>query len=153
MRKIVISQGKRCGNKRSLIVFIFVGVFIFSSSFSFADVVQRAVKIVKPAHKATVSNPVEICMEVYGVEVEPAKNGVNEGKGHHHLLVDFDIPSSYGMAKPLAKDSRYIHMGDGSSCKTLNLSTGRHFIRTLFARGNHVPYDPPISDVIVVDVK
>jgi hypothetical protein len=123
------------------------------SSFAFADVAQRAVKIIKPAHKATVSNPVEFCIEAYGLEVEPAKKGVNEGKGHHHLLVDVNIPVSFGMAKALTKDSRYIHMGDGSSCKTLTLRTGRHFIRTLFARGNHVPYDPPISDTIVINVE
>ena len=127
-------------------------ILLLSVTYSVADAEQKAVKIIKPEHKATVSNPVEICMEAYGLVVEPAKNGVNEAKGHHHLLVDVEIPTSFGMAKPLAKDSRYIHMGDGSSCKTLNLSTGRHFIRTLFARGNHVPYDPPISDTIIVDV-
>jgi len=132
---------------------MFLLLFLSSSAYSIADVTQRAVKIIKPTHKATVSNPVEICMEVYGLVAEPAKNGVNEGKGHHHLLVDVDIPESFGMAKALAKDSRYIHMGDGSSCKTLNLRTGRHFIRTLFARGNHIPYDPPISDTIIIDVK
>ena len=128
-------------------------ILLLSVTYSVADAEQKAVKIIKPEHKATVSNPVEICMEAYGLVVEPAKNGVNEAKGHHHLLVDVEIPTSFGMAKPLAKGSRYIHMGDGSSCKALNLSTGRHFIRTLFARGNHVPYDPPISDTIIVDVK
>lgn len=132
---------------------IFILVLLISSSYVFAGGIQRAVKIIKPNHKAAVSNPVEICMEVFGLEVESSKKGVNEGKGHHHLLVDINLPDSFGMAKPLAKDSRYIHMGDGSSCKTLKLSTGRHFIRALFAKGNHVPYDPPISDVIVVDVR
>ncbi|NIT80738.1 MAG: hypothetical protein GWO42_01975, partial [Nitrospinaceae bacterium] len=43
---------------------------------------QGSVKITQPTNGATVSNPVKICMKVYGVEVEPAKNGVNEGKGH-----------------------------------------------------------------------
>ncbi len=138
---------------KKLIVVVVINfgiVFVVSTSNAFAD---RAVKIVKPKHLAVVSNPVEFCIEAYGLVVEPAKNGVNEGKGHHHLLVDIDIPSSFGMAKPLAMDSRYIHMGDGSACKTLTLTTGRHFIRTLFARGNHVPYDPPISDTIIIDVK
>lgn len=139
--------------KSPQLVPILILAALISSSSAFADVVQRAVKITKPTHKATVSNPVEICMEVFGLEVEPAKNGVHEGKGHHHLMVDIDIPPSFGMAKALSKGSKYIHMGDGSSCKTLTLTTGRHFIRTLFARGNHVPYDPPISDTIVVDVK
>jgi len=118
-----------------------------------AQEVNQAVKIIKPAHKATVSNPVEICMEVYGLEVEPASKGVREGAGHHHLLVDVNIPGSVGMAKPLSKDARYIHLGDGSSCKTLNLASGKRFIRALFAKGNHVPYDPAITDTIVITVK
>ena len=139
--------------KSSRLAFMFLIFLLSSSAYSIADEKQRAVKIIKPIHKATISNPIEICMEAYGLVVEAATNGVNEGKGHHHLLVDVDIPASFGMAKALAKDSRYIHMGDGSSCMTLNLSTGRHFIRTLFARGNHVPYDPPISDTIIIDVK
>ncbi len=134
----------------TILCIFFVMIFLVTLSPALAN---RAVKIIKPKHLAVVSNPVEICMEVYGLEVEPAKKGVNEGKGHHHLLVDVEIPTSVGMAKPLAKDSRYIHMGDGSSCKTLTLTTGRHFIRTLFAKGNHVPYDPPISDTIIIDVK
>ncbi len=142
----------RLFNYQWAICFSILISFMFCQSV-FADSVQRAVKIIKPTHKSTVSNPVEICMEVYGLEVEPAKEGVRDGKGHHHLLVDVDIPASFGMAKALAKDSRYIHMGDGSACKTLTLSTGQHFVRTLFAKGNHVPYDPPVTDTIVINVK
>ena len=35
---------------------------------------------------STISSPVKVCMAVNGVEVQPAKKGVNPGKGHHHLL-------------------------------------------------------------------
>jgi hypothetical protein len=90
-------------------------------------------------------------MTPWGVEFEPAKKGVNEGKGHNHILVDVDLPSD--LSKPIAKDANHIHMGDGSSCKTIELSPGKHTIRTLFAKGNHVPYNPPISDTIEVTVK
>ena len=31
-------------------------------------------------------------MAVDGVEVQPAKKGVNPNKGHHHLLIDVDLP-------------------------------------------------------------
>jgi hypothetical protein len=60
------------------ISFLFM-VFLVSISNVFADEAHRAVKIIKPAHKAVVSNPVEICMEAYGLEVESTENGVNEG--------------------------------------------------------------------------
>lgn len=52
-----------------------------------------AVVITKPATGTTVSSPVKVCMDVHGVEVQPAKKGVNPGKGHHHLLIDVDLPT------------------------------------------------------------
>ncbi|MGV7221941.1 MAG: DUF4399 domain-containing protein [Nitrospinales bacterium] len=111
-----------------------------------------AVTITEPLNGASVSSPVTVCMETWGgLQVEPAKKGVNEGKGHHHLLIDTGLPSD--LSKPVAKNATHIHMGDGSRCKTLNLSSGKHSIRSLFAQGNHVPYDPPYTDVIEVNVK
>jgi hypothetical protein len=124
-------------------------IFGLAASVSFAGD-YRAVTISKPANGATVSSPVEVCMTAWGVEVEPAKKGVNEGKGHHHILVDVGLPAK-GNAIP--KDSNHIHMGDGSTCKTIKLSSGKHTIRTLFAKGNHIPYDPPLTDSIEIKVK
>lgn len=109
------------------------------------------VTIVKPAPMADVTSPVEVCMETQGYVVEPAKNGVNEGKGHHHLIIDADLPD---LSQPVPKDAQHIHMGDGSTCKTIELSKGKMYtIKALFARGNHVPYDPPVTDSVVVFVK
>ena len=90
-------------------------------------------------------------MTAWRIVVEPAKKGVNEGRGHNHILVDVALPSD--LSKPIGKDANHIHMGDGSSCKSIKLSRGKHTIRTLFAKGNHVPYNPPISDTIVITVK
>ncbi len=112
---------------------------------------QGSVKITQPTNGATVSNPVKICMKVYGVEVEPAKNGVNEGKGHHHLLVDTNLPTTF--TDPIPKDEQHIHMGDGSTCKELELEPGEHTVRTLFAKGDHVPYVPPITDAVKFTVE
>lgn len=112
---------------------------------------EKGVKITKPATASTVRGSFEVCMDIGGFTVEPAKNGVNEGKGHHHLLVDVPVPSD--LSQPIAKDENHIHMGDGSKCKTLNLSPGIHTITALFARGNHVPYDPPVKDTIFVEVR
>ena len=110
-----------------------------------------AVTITSPANGSMVASPVRVCMGVQGIEVEPAKKGVNQGKGHHHILVDTAIPED--LSKPIGKDATHIHMGDGSTCKALTLSAGTHVIRTLFAKGNHVPYDPPLTDTVVVNVK
>ena len=112
---------------------------------------DAGVTITKPAPMADVASPVEICMETKGYIVEPSKNGVNEGKGHHHLIIDADLPD---LSQPVAHDAQHIHMGDGSTCKTIELSKGKMYtIKALFARGNHVPYDPPVTDSVVVFVK
>ena len=44
-------------------------------------------------------------------------------------------------------------MGDGSTCKELKLAAGKHTIRALFAKGNHVPYDPAITTQVSFNVK
>jgi hypothetical protein len=111
----------------------------------------NSVSITEPADGATVSSPVKVCMETHGVAVEPAKKGVNDGKGHHHLLVDVDLPGD--LSKPIGKDAHHIHMGDGSTCKEIKLDAGKHKISALFAKGNHVPYDPAITTTIHVTVK
>ena len=110
----------------------------------------KALSITKPATLSNVSSPLQVCMATNGYTVEPAKNGVNPGKGHHHLIIDESIPAN--LSQPIGKDENHIHMGDGSKCKTLNLSKGQHTITALFAQGNHVPYNPPISDSVTVTV-
>ncbi|MDP6711423.1 MAG: DUF4399 domain-containing protein [Nitrospinaceae bacterium] len=110
-----------------------------------------AVVITEPATGATVSNPVKVCMAVDGVEVQPAKKGVNPGKDHHHLLIDVDLPTD--LSKGIGKDANHVHMGDGSTCKELKLSAGKHVIRTLFANGKHVPFNPAITSTVIVTVK
>lgn len=110
----------------------------------------QALSITTPATLSNVSSPLQVCMATNGYTVEPAKNGVNPGKGHHHLIIDEAIPSD--LSKPVAKDGTHIHMGDGSKCKTINLSKGQHTITALFAQGNHVPYNPPVTAGVTVTV-
>lgn len=129
-------------------IVVLASVLVFGVSSAYAD---KAVMISSPEDGATVSSPVKVCMEVKGVEVEPAKNGVHEGKGHHHLLINTDLPSDLG--KPIGKDDQHVHMGDGSTCKELTLSAGEHTIQALFAKGDHVPYSPAITSKITITVK
>lgn len=115
-----------------------------------SSTVGKALAIVKPATLSNVSSPLQVCMATNGYTVEPAKKGVNPGKGHHHLIIDTDIPAD--LSKPVAKDDTHIHMGDGSTCKTINLAKGQHTITALFAQGNHVPFNPPVTDSVTVSV-
>ena len=124
-------------------------LLVFSLSTALAG--TRAMAISKPLNGATVTSPVKVCMVVNGVTVEPAKKGVNDGKGHHHILVDTDLPKDLGQG--IGKDAQHIHMGDGSICKNVKLDAGTHVIRALFAKGNHVPYNPPITATVIINVK
>ena len=112
---------------------------------------SNSVSISEPSNGAKISGPVKVCLSTSGVTVEPAKMGVNKGKGHHHLLVDVSLPRD--LSKPIGKDANHIHMGDGSKCKKLNLTAGKHTIRALFAKGNHVPYDPALTTEVMFNVK
>ena len=123
-------------------------LFIAGVNCTFAG---NAVTITDPPTGAMVSSPVKVCMSTEGVEVEPAKKGINEGKGHHHIIVDVNLPKD--LSKPVGKDANHIHMGDGSTCKKIKLSAGKHIIRTLFAKGNHVPYDPALTSTVTINVK
>ena len=122
--------------------------FVFSSSTVYAG---GAVVITEPATGATVSSPVKVCMAVDGVEVQPAKKGINPSKGHHHLLIDVNLPTD--LSKRIGKDANHVHMGDGSTCKELKMGSGKHVIRTLFANGGHVPYNPAITSTVIITVK
>ena len=102
-----------------------------------------AVVITEPTTGATVSRPVKVCIQVHGVEVAPAKKGINPSKGHHHPLIDVNLPTD--LSKRTNKDANHVHMGDGSTCKKLNLDSGKHVIRTLFANDGHVPLNPVVT--------
>ena len=115
-----------------------------------AKVSNKPITITTPATLSNVSSPLKVCMATKGYTVEPAKKGVNPGKGHHHLLIDVPIPAD--LSKRIGKDSNHVHMGDGSKCKTLNLAKGQHTITAVFAQGNHVPYNPPVTDGVTVTV-
>ncbi len=124
-------------------------LLVFSISTALAG--TRAIAISKPLNGATVTSPVKVCMVAHSVTVEPAKKGVHDGKGHHHILLDADLPGD--LSKPIGKDAQHLHMGDGSICKEVKLDAGTHVIRALFAKGNHVPYNPPITATVIINVK
>ena len=125
-----------------------VMLIICSASIVYAG---GAMVITEPATGTTVSSPVKVCMAVDGIEVQPAKKGVNPGKGHHHFLINVDLPTD--LSKRIGKDANHVHMGDGSTCKELKLDSGKHVIRALFANGGHVPYNPTSTSTVIITVR
>ena len=132
------------------VCFTFSSSTVYAASYAETEDIG-AVVITEPTTGSTVSSPVKVCMKVDGVMLQPANKGVKPGTGHHHLLVDINLPRD--LNKMLDKDSNHIHMGDGSKCKVLKLVSGKHIIRTLFATAAHVPYNPAITSTVIFTVK
>ncbi len=106
---------------------------------------------ITPADGDTVSNPVRIEFGIEGMSVVAA--GVSEThSGHHHLIIDADLPENLGM--PIPADENYIHFGDASTSTEVTLEPGQHTLRLLLGDHLHIPHDPPVtSDVITITVE
>lgn len=58
--------------------------------------------------------------------------------GHHHLLVNQDLPLDF--KKPLPFTDQYIHFGKGQMETVVNLPPGKYKFRLLLADQGHIPY-------------
>lgn len=58
--------------------------------------------------------------------------------GHHHLLVNQDLPLDF--KKPLPFTDQYIHFGKGQMEAVVNLPPGKYKFRLLLADRGHIPY-------------
>ncbi len=98
---------------------------------------------------ANVESPFKVEMKAENLIVEPATMGVNDGHGHFHIIVDASLASP---AEPMNKDEKHIHYGNGQMEALLDLPVGQHTLILQFAKGDHVPYDPPVYQQIQVNV-
>lgn len=58
--------------------------------------------------------------------------------GHHHLLVNRDLPLNFKQALPF--NDQYIHFGKGQMETVLTLEPGTYTLRMLLADQNHLPH-------------
>jgi hypothetical protein len=71
--------------------------------------------------------------------------------GHHHLLVDTELPS---MTEPIPNDRNHLHFGAGETEARVELPPGKHTLQLLLGDMNHVPHKPPVlSKKITVTVR
>jgi hypothetical protein len=105
--------------------------------------------ILSPADGATVTSPLTVTFGISEYVVAPA--GTQEpNTGHHHLLVDTDLPA---LDQPIPSDDNHIHFGKGQTETTLELAPGSHTLRLLLGDGSHVPHNPPlVSESITITV-
>jgi hypothetical protein len=108
--------------------------------------------IVSPKNGETVSSPVTVKFGVKGMAVVPAGTK-QDNSGHHHLLIDTDVPSDLSLPLPSVPD-KVVHFGKGQTETTLTLAPGKHTLQLVFADANHIPHNPAVmSKKITITVK
>ena len=97
------------------------------------------VNFVQPGDGDTVQSPVTVVFGLRNMGVAPAGTD-KEGTGHHHLLIDTDVPSD--LSKPLPATDQIM------------LSPGEHTLQLLLGNYAHVPHsDPVMSEKITITVE
>jgi hypothetical protein len=109
------------------------------------------VYIVAPADGAKVKGAVTVVFGLKGMGVAPA--GIKfENTGHHHLLVDSEVPAD--LSQPLPATEKIVHFGKGQTETTLTLPPGKHTLQLVFADMLHVPHQPAvISKKVTITVE
>lgn len=109
------------------------------------------VYIISPKDGATVKSPVTVEFGLKGMGVAPA--GVKfENTGHHHLLIDTDVPADQNAPLPTSDNVR--HFGKGQTETTVDLKPGKHTLQLVLGDDKHTPHNPPVvSKKITITVK
>ena len=111
------------------------------------------VYFVSPKNGDVVTGKVSVVMGLKGLGVAPA--GVEHDKtGHHHILVDSEMPKGSELETSIPADEGHRHFGGGQTETTLDLKPGTHTLQLLVGDNAHVPHDPPlVSEKITITVK
>jgi hypothetical protein len=109
------------------------------------------VYIVSPKDGAKLTSPVTVVFGLKGMGIAPA--GIKmDNTGHHHLLVDAEVPADLSL--PLAANEHSLHFGKGQTETSLTLAPGKHTLQLVLGDSLHIPHDPAVvSKPITVTVK
>lgn len=100
---------------------------------------------------ATVASKFTIHFGLKNMGVAPAGSD-RPNSGHHHVLIDTDLPSS--LDQPIPNDFNHLHFGAGQTEAAITLTPGKHTLQLLFGDKDHIPHNPPLfSKKITVTVK
>ncbi|MGC4027345.1 MAG: DUF4399 domain-containing protein [Steroidobacteraceae bacterium] len=107
--------------------------------------------IISPKDGETVTSPVTVLFGLSGMGVAPA--GVQfEHAGHHHLLIDTDLPADLSL--PVPTDDHHVHFGKGQTQASVPLTPGTHTLQLVLGDYLHIPFDPVVaSPKITITVK
>jgi hypothetical protein len=99
------------------------------------------VYIVSPKDGDKVKGPVTVVFGLKGMGIAPA--GIKfDNSGHHHLLIDSDLPAD--LSQPLAANEKSVHFGKGQTESSVTLPPGKHTLQLVLGDSLHIPHDPPV---------
>lgn len=102
--------------------------------------------VVEPASKADHSSPGHL----QAIPDESIQADTDTIHGHHHIIVDALLPN---LDQPIPDESiQHLHFGKAQTETILDLEPGPHTLKLLFAKGDHVPWKPVVSDTIDITV-
>ena len=111
---------------------------------------EASVFFVSPKDGDTVKSPFKVEMGVSGMQIQPAGE-VNEGFGHHHLIIDGSFIEE-GVIVPA--DPTHIHYGKGQIVTDdIELNPGKHTLTLQFADGVHTSFGESMSKTIEITVE
>nr|WP_297403421.1 DUF4399 domain-containing protein [uncultured Marinobacter sp.] len=126
-------------------------VVTFAESMVSEAPANAEVYFIQPSDGATVDKTCRVVFGLRNMGVAPA--GVEkESAGHHHLLIDTDVPAD--LSKPLPATDQVKHFGGGQTETEITLPPGKHTLQLLLGNYAHVPHKQPVvSEQITVTVE
>jgi len=125
---------------------VLTALLVLCCSAAFADQTPSPpgaeVYFVAPKNGEHIKGPVHVVFGLKGMGVAPA--GIKfDNTGHHHLLVDTDLPTD--LTQPLPATDNVRHFGKGQTETVLELPPGKHTLQLLFADFTHTPFAPNVA--------
>ncbi len=139
--------GTRLGAKEHIMAG-FLLVLLTPACAIVAGVSDGKVFFEEPRDGAVVVSPVPVDMGAEGFIVEPASEGVGEGRGHFHIIIDRPCVQP---RLTVAADDEHLHFGGGQETALLDLEPGEHTLCLQVADGSHTALD--LTDEITVTVR
>jgi hypothetical protein len=108
--------------------------------------------IISPKDGEKLSNPVTVRFGLKGMGVAPAGIKMDD-TGHHHLLIDTDVPTDLSKPIPAAVENKIMHFGKGQTEAMLTLPAGKHTLQLVLGDYLHIPHNPAVvSKKITIEV-
>ena len=92
---------------------------------------------------ATIPTKVVIRFGLRGMGIAPAGED-RENTGHHHLLIDAELPS---LDQPIPNDANHLHLDAGETEAEITLAPGTHTLQLLLGDKDHIAHDPPVMSL------